>query len=248
MRFWARKKTKEATETTSISKVIVGLGNPENGYKGTRHNVGFETINKLAYDHNISVTKSKHRALVGLGTIAGHSVLLVKPQTYMNRSGESVRAALDFYKLEPSALIVVYDEISLELGNIRVRERGSAGGHNGMKDIISHLKTDEFARVRIGIGPKPEGWILSDFVLSGFPKPQHENMIKGVTLAGDAIEKIITDGTTSAMNFYNKNNKSNKSNKSDKLNKSNEDKKNNKSDKSDKINEDNTSTIDEDSK
>ena len=188
--------------------IIVGLGNPEGRYKGTRHNVGFETINKLAFDHNISVTKSKHRGLIGTGKLAGKPVALIKPQTYMNRSGECVRAVLDFYKLSPQELIVIYDDVSLALGEIRVREKGSAGGQNGMKDIISHMGTDEFVRVRIGIGPgsgSPEKHEdLSGYVLSRFHPNEHEAMIEGVTKAGDALIKILTDGPISAMNLFNK--------------------------------------------
>ena len=183
--------------------IIVGLGNPEDQYKGTRHNVGFETINKLAYDHNINVNKSKHRGIVGSGNISGKSVLLVKPLTYMNLSGECVRAVLDFYKLTPQNLIVIYDDVSLNLGDIRIRERGSAGGQKGMKDIIAKLGTDEFIRVRIGIDPKPDGWDLADYVLSRFKPEEHESMIEGITKAGDATVKILTDGPVVAMNLFN---------------------------------------------
>ena len=187
-----------------VQHIILGLGNPEDEYKGTRHNVGFEAINKLAYDNNISVTKRKHRGLIGTGSIAGKSVVLVKPQTYMNRSGECLRAVLDFYKLSPAEVIVVYDDISLPLGEIRVREKGSAGGQNGMKDIIAHLGTDVFLRVRIGIDPKPEKMDLADYVLSRFRKEEHEAFIKGITKAGDALTKILTDGPIPAMNQFNK--------------------------------------------
>ena len=186
--------------------IIVGLGNPENEYKGTRHNIGFEAINKLAYDHNIQVNKSKHKGLIGAGVIAGKKVLLLKPQTYMNLSGESVKAVLDFYKLTPADLIVIYDDISLNLGEIRIREQGSAGGQKGMKDIIAKLKTDTFTRIRIGIDPKPAGWDLADYVLSGFKKEEYETMIEGVTKAGDAVIKILKEGTKPAMNKYNKKN------------------------------------------
>ena len=200
MWFWKKKEEK----VEEVMFVVVGLGNPEGQYKGTRHNIGFETINKLAYDYNISVTKSKHKGLTGTGSISGKSVLLLKPQTYMNRSGISVRAALDFYKLGPEDLIVVYDDVSLNLGDIRIREKGSAGGQKGMKDIISHLGTDEFIRVRIGIDPKPQGWDLADYVLSKFHQKEHEAMIDGVTKAGDAVVKILTEGAKTAMNQFNK--------------------------------------------
>ncbi|MCL2398172.1 MAG: aminoacyl-tRNA hydrolase [Defluviitaleaceae bacterium] len=184
--------------------IIVGLGNPEGQYKGTRHNIGFETINKLAYDHRISVTKNKHQGLIGTGTIAGIPVVMVKPLTYMNRSGECIQTVLNFYKLEPTDLIVIYDDTSLTLGDIRVREQGSAGGHNGMKDIIAKLDTNVFVRVRVGINEKPDGWVLADYVLSRFYKAEHAAMIEGVTKAGDAVIKIISDGASVAMNHFNK--------------------------------------------
>ena len=204
MLFWRKRQKKvETIETDPSMRIIVGLGNPEDRYKGTRHNIGFETVNKLAYDHNISVTRSKHKGLIGTGSIAGVSVALVKPQTYMNRSGDCVCAVLDFYKLTPKSLIVIYDDVSLPLGEIRVRERGSAGGQKGMKDIISQLDTDVFVRVRIGIDPKPENWNLADYVLSKFHPKEHEAMIEGVTKAGDALIKILTDGPVAAMNQFN---------------------------------------------
>jgi len=204
MLFWKRRKKQKNTELDPVMHIIVGLGNPEDRYKGTRHNIGFETVNKLAYDHNISVTKSKHKGLIGTGSIAGVPVALIKPQTYMNRSGDCVRAVLDFYKLTPEALIVIYDDVSLPLGEIRIRERGSAGGQKGMKDIISQLGTDAFVRVRIGIDPKPDNWNLADYVLSKFHPKEHETMIEGVTKAGDATIKILTDGPVVAMNQFNK--------------------------------------------
>jgi len=198
MFFWKKRRPAD-----TVMHIIAGLGNPEDQYKGTRHNVGFETLNKLAYDHNISIKKVKHRGLIGTGIIAGKPIALVKPQTYMNRSGECIKAVLDFYKLTPKDLSVIYDEVSLPLGEIRIRERGSAGGQNGMKNIIALLNTDEFVRVRIGIGPKPEKWDLSDYVLSRFKPEEHETMIGGVTKAGDAVIKILTEGPAAAMNQFN---------------------------------------------
>lgn len=184
--------------------LIIGLGNPEDAYKGTRHNAGFETINKLSYDYNIPVKKYRQRAFTGEGVIARKQVLLVKPQTYMNLSGESVRALLAFYKLPPSEMIVIYDDVSLPVGDIRVRENGSAGGHNGMKNIIAELKTQAFPRVRIGVGEKPPGWDLADYVLSRFKKDEWDAMIDGVTQAGDAVSLILSQGCAAAMNRYNK--------------------------------------------
>lgn len=150
-------------------KFIVGLGNPTAQYAGTRHNIGFDAVTKLSDVYRIEVKEKKHKALCGKGIIAGEKVILVKPQTYMNASGESVHAVLDFYKAEPSDLLVLYDDVCLAPGQLRIRERGSAGGHNGIKSIIAQLGTEEFARIRIGVGEKPEGWDLADYVLGRFP-------------------------------------------------------------------------------
>jgi PTH1 family peptidyl-tRNA hydrolase len=184
--------------------LIVGLGNPEKDYKGTRHNVGFEVINKLAYDHNIEINKAKHRAHIGEGFISGKKVILAKPQTFMNLSGESVRDLVNFYKPAAAEIIVVYDDISLLPGEVRIREKGSAGGHNGMKNILYQLETDEFPRVRIGIGEKPRGWDLADYVLSRFKKEEQEDILFGITDAADAVGLIIKEGTINAMNHFNK--------------------------------------------
>jgi PTH1 family peptidyl-tRNA hydrolase len=184
--------------------VIAGLGNPEREYKGTRHNTGFDVVNKLACDHDIPINKSKFRAIYGAGQIKGKSVMLLKPQTYMNSSGESVRDALSFYKLGAEDLIVVYDDCALDTGRIRIRERGSAGGHNGMKNIIYLLDTDEFLRVRVGIGQKPPEYELIDYVLSRFRPEEAEDITAGVAKAAEAVETILSSGVTAAMNIYNK--------------------------------------------
>ena len=191
-------------------KLIVGLGNPEGSYKGTRHNIGFEAINKLAYDYNIAVKKIKHKALIGDGMIAGKKVILVKPQTYMNLSGESVREITDFYKIEPSDLIILYDDITLAVSDIKIKERGSSGGHNGVKNIILHLDTTDFLRIKIGIGEKPKDFVLSDYVLSRFSKEEEAAMIQGVTKTTEAIELILKEGSAKAMNVYNGNATKNK--------------------------------------
>jgi PTH1 family peptidyl-tRNA hydrolase len=165
--------------------------------------VGFETINKLAYDHNINISKAKFRGHFGEGALRGQRVLLLKPQTYMNLSGECVRDVLSYYKLTPEALIVVYDDTSIDPGEIRVRKRGSAGGHNGMKNIIYQLETDEFVRIRIGIGEKPPGWDLAAYVLSRISKAEQEAIITGITKASEAVETILKEGVAAAMNTYN---------------------------------------------
>ena len=146
--------------------LIAGLGNPSKTYEGTRHNVGFSMIDVIGNKFDIDVTTKKHKALVGRGVIDGMRVILAKPQTYMNLSGESIREIADFYKIEPENIIIIYDDISLDVGQLRIRKKGSAGGHNGVKNIIAHLGTQEFPRIKVGIGNKPEGWDLADYVLS----------------------------------------------------------------------------------
>nr|MCR5311293.1 aminoacyl-tRNA hydrolase [Lachnospiraceae bacterium] len=146
--------------------IIAGLGNPGREYAGTRHNAGFMAIDELASRFGIDVSEKKHKGLIGKGVIEGNKVILLKPQTYMNSSGESLREAVDYYKIDPEEeLIVIYDDISLNPGDIRVRKQGSAGGHNGMKSIIAHLGTQGYTRVRIGIGEKPPRMDLADWVL-----------------------------------------------------------------------------------
>ena len=156
--------------------IIAGLGNPGGKYENTRHNVGFEVIDILADRMGICVDEKKHRALCGKGVLEGEKVVLVKPQTFMNLSGESVRSAADYYKVEADHIIVVFDDISLEPGQLRIRGKGSAGGHNGIKNIIAHLGTQEFPRVKVGIGEKPRGMDLADYVLSHFSKGEKEAM------------------------------------------------------------------------
>ena len=185
--------------------VNVCLGNPDRQYQNTRHNIGFDVIDALADKNHITVGERKHRALIGKGFVGGQKVVLVKPQTYMNLSGESVREVIDFYKIdEKSELIVISDDVSLDVGQIRIRKKGSAGGHNGLKNIILHLGHDEFHRVRMGVGEKPEGYDLVDYVLGHFPKEDREVMDESAGRAADAVEVMITDGVDAAMNQYNK--------------------------------------------
>ena len=196
---------KRKIHTVKPRRIIIGLGNPGDTYKGTRHNVGFETIDRLSAKNGIKLKhKASFRAITGEGQIGSHDVVLVKPQTYMNLSGESVREILRFMKLPPSEIIVVYDDVALPVGDIRIREAGSAGGQNGMKNIISCLGTDEFFRVRIGIGKKPEGWDLADYVLSRFRKDEWAGMEEGITKAREAVGVILDKGILSAMNQFNK--------------------------------------------
>lgn len=190
--------------------IIAGLGNPGKSYDGTRHNIGFEALDKFVYDHNLSFNKAKFRAHIAEGHVFSKKIMLLKPQTYMNRSGEAIRDALAFYKLGPENLIVIYDDTALELGEVRIRKQGSAGGHNGVKDIIYQLDTDEFTRIRIGIGSKPPKVPLSSYVLSGFFKEEMEDMIKGVTLGTDALELILKESVNASMNKFNKKKKQEK--------------------------------------
>ena len=186
--------------------MIAGLGNPGKEYVKTRHNVGFDVVDRIADRYGISVTTQKHRAATGTGIISGNKVILVKPQTYMNLSGESIGEIVDYYKMEPSSeLIVISDDIDLAPGRMRIRVRGSAGGHNGLKNIIAHVGS-EFIRVRIGTGAKPEGYDLADYVLGHFSSGEREIMDGTTIHATEAIKMIITEGIDKAMNQYNKKN------------------------------------------
>ena len=182
--------------------IIVGLGNPGRKYENTRHKLGFITIDRLASKHDIKVDKIKFKALVGDGRIAGQKVLLVKPQTYMNLSGESVREVANFYKVEPDEIIVIYDDLDLPLGNLRIRKSGSAGTHNGMKSVVYQLKSDQFPRVRIGIGQNGDKDII-DFVIGGFRKEEVPILEDTVDKAVMAIESMIGETVDIAMNKYN---------------------------------------------
>ena len=184
--------------------IIVGLGNPESKYNGTRHNIGFSAITALADANNISLDMKKHKALCGKGVIAGQKVLLAEPLTYMNLSGESVRELVDYYKVDPTdELIIIYDDINLAPGKLRIREKGSAGGHNGIKNIIAHLGTQEFPRIKVGVGDKPKGMDLADYVLGHFSKEDQAKMDEAFKDAADAAEMILDKGMDAAMNHYN---------------------------------------------
>ena len=185
-------------------KIIVGLGNPGAKYAGTRHNVGFSVILKLADKYNISLTEKKHKAEFGKGIIEGEKVILAMPQTYMNLSGESVRELMDYYKCDCSDIIVIYDDIDLAVGRLRIREKGSAGGHNGMKNIILHLGSQEFTRIRVGVGQKPKNMDLADYVLSRFPKDERVLMEEAFERAGEAAICMMNDTMEHAMNQFNK--------------------------------------------
>lgn len=183
--------------------LIAGLGNPSKTYEGTRHNIGFTMIDAIGKKFDIDVTTKKHKALVGRGVIDGQRVILAKPQTYMNLSGESIREIADFYKIGPENIIIIYDDISLEVGQLRIRKKGSAGGHNGIKNIISHLGTQEFPRIKVGIGNKPEGWDLADYVLSKYSKAEQEALEEAADGVVGAVKLMLADDIEAAMNRYN---------------------------------------------
>lgn len=184
-------------------KIIVGLGNPTREYEGTRHNVGFSVIYNISDTYGIRVDTKKHKALIGKGIIGGEKVILAMPQTYMNLSGESVRELLDYYKCTNEDLIVIYDDISLDVGKLRLRAKGSAGGHNGIKNIISHLGTDVFDRIKVGVGEKPARMDLADYVLGRFSKEEQPVIRESAEKATKAVETIITENMASAMNKFN---------------------------------------------
>lgn len=185
--------------------VIAGLGNPGREYVNTRHNAGFMVIDALAEKYGIDVSEKKHKGLIGKGMMDGKKVILAKPQTYMNSSGECLRELFDYYKPDvETEVVVVYDDITLDVGGLRVRKKGSAGGHNGMKSIIAHLGTENFMRVRVGIGEKPPRMDLADWVLGHFKSEDKENLEKAVDDACEAVRMLINGEADEAMNLYNK--------------------------------------------
>ncbi|QDW73782.1 aminoacyl-tRNA hydrolase [Lachnospiraceae bacterium KGMB03038] len=185
--------------------IIAGLGNPTLKYEGTRHNAGFDVIDVLADKYNISVDGRKARAYIGKGIIGGSKVILAKPQTYMNLSGESIRGLVDYYKIDAEQqLLVIYDDISLAPGQLRIRKKGSAGGHNGIKNIIAHLGTQIFPRIKMGVGEKPKEFDLADYVLSRFSKEERAQMEEGYEKAVNAVEMILQGEIEAAMNEYNR--------------------------------------------
>ena len=197
------RKAEGDKEDDRVMYIIAGLGNPTREYEKTRHNVGFEVIDVLADRLGTTVEEKKFKGCYGRGIIGGQKVLLLKPQTFMNLSGESVRAAADFYKVDPEHIIIVYDDISLDVGQLRIRKKGSAGGHNGIKSIISHLGTQEFPRIKVGVGDKPKKMDLADYVLSRFSKEDRAVMEDAFREAAGAVEMMITQGADAAMNQFN---------------------------------------------
>ena len=183
--------------------LIVGLGNPEEEYSNTRHNMGFDTINKLANEYNIKINKNKFKGLCGSGIIENEKVILLKPQTYMNLSGESIKEAMAFYKIKSEDIIVIYDDIDIEPGIIKIRKKGGPGGHNGMKSVISEIDTQNFLRIRIGIGKPENKGQLIEYVIGKMPQTDKDILEKATILGKEAILEIIKNGVDIAMNKFN---------------------------------------------
>lgn len=183
--------------------LIVGLGNPEEEYARTRHNMGFDVINKLSEKHHIKVNKNKFNSLYGTGTIAGEKVVLVKPQTFMNLSGTAVRDFKNFYKIDSNQIIVIYDDLDIEPGIIKIRKQGGPGTHNGMKSVVSELQTEVFPRIRVGIGNPEYKNDLLKFILTKIPEEDYKILEESINRAADSIEEIIGNGVDMAMNKYN---------------------------------------------
>lgn len=186
-----------------MAKAIIGLGNPGKTYEQTRHNIGFMVVDEVSRRLHIPVNSNKFRALYGEGFMNGERIVLLKPQTYMNLSGESVRELVDWYKLSIEDLIVIYDDLDLPLGQMRLRLKGSAGGHNGVKSLIAHLHTEEIKRIKVGIGRPPAGWSVSDYVLSKFSKDETEILANSIGRAADAAIAWITEPFEKVMNKFN---------------------------------------------
>lgn len=183
--------------------LIVGLGNPGTEYAATRHNIGFDMVTYLSDKYGIALRSKEGKAIVGKGAIEGQRVMLVQPQTYMNLSGESVRALMDYYKLTTDEIVIIYDDISMPVGQVRIRPKGSAGGHNGIKSIIAHLGTQEFPRIKIGVGAKPENGDLVKHVLGCFSKEDDAKIRDVFALAEEGLLAILQEDVKAAMNAVN---------------------------------------------
>ena len=183
--------------------LIVGLGNPESEYANTRHNMGFNVVNEISEKCNIKVSKSKFDALYGMGEIQGEKVILVKPQTYMNLSGESIIKFKKFYKISNKQIIIIYDDIDLDVGDIRLKPKGGAGTHNGMKSVVQNLGTEEFIRVRVGIGTPQNKDDMINYVIGAIPKREKEILNEGVKKAAESVIEVLQNGIDVAMNKFN---------------------------------------------
>ena len=191
--------------------LIVGLGNPGRQYEATRHNMGFDVIDKLVEEYQVPQAGVKFNAMYGKGRIGGQPVILMKPLSYMNLSGGPVRDMANYFKIDPETeMIVIYDDISLDVGQLRIRAKGSAGGHNGMKNIIAHLGSQVFPRIKVGVGEKPAKYDLADYVLGHFSKGEAKLMDEGYDHAVHAVELIVSGQINEAMNEYNRKKKEEK--------------------------------------
>ena len=187
-----------------VEFLIVGLGNPGREYENTRHNAGFMAVDRIAGELGVKIDRLKFKSLCGDGILAGHRVLLMKPSTFMNLSGQAVQEAASFYRIPMERVLVFMDDISLEPGHVRIRRKGTDGGHNGLKNIIAHLGHDTFQRIKMGVGEKPKGYDLADYVLGHFDKSDRELMEQAAKEAADAVRMILTEGADAAMNRYNR--------------------------------------------
>ncbi len=198
------RKKATAVPSGSPEFMVVGLGNPGRDYEFTRHNAGFLTLDHIAVEENTEIKKLKYKALIGDTVISGHRCLLVKPQTFMNNSGEAVREISQFYKIPPEKIIVIFDDISLPCGKLRIRRKGTDGGHNGIKSIIYHLNSDNFPRIKVGVGAKPHpDYNLADWVLSTFKKDEMEELKNAITKATEVLPYILDGEIDKAMNKAN---------------------------------------------
>jgi peptidyl-tRNA hydrolase, PTH1 family len=184
-------------------KLIIGLGNPGKQYEKTRHNVGFDAIDVLSKDLNINVDQLKFKGLLGMGFVGTEKVLLLKPLTYMNLSGESIRAVMDFYDIEDKDIVVIYDDLDIPVGKLRLRQKGSAGGHNGIKSTIAHLGTQEFNRIRIGVDRPQNGMSVSNYVLSRFTSEEQPKIDEVIRRSADACKSWLNQPFLQVMNEYN---------------------------------------------
>lgn len=199
-----KKIEKEKKSVGKIEYIVVGLGNPGIRYENTRHNAGFMAIDRVAEKCETKIEKTKYKSLCGEAVISGKRVLLMKPQTYMNNSGQAVQEAMSFYRIPPENVIVIYDDISLNPGKMRIRKKGSHGGHNGIKSIVTLAGTEIFPRIKVGVGPKPNpDWDLADWVLSSFTEEDKENLNSAIDNVYNAVELIIDKNYEEAMNRYN---------------------------------------------
>lgn len=184
-------------------KLIVGLGNPGKKYENTRHNVGFRAVDNLAERLGVRIEKEKYKALLGEGVFQGEKIILIKPQTFMNLSGEAVAPLAAWYKVEPQDILIIYDDLALEVGKLRIRIKGSHGGHNGVRSLIAHLKTEAIPRIRLGIGQAPPHWDVADYVLGNFSPAENKLIEEAIQEVEKAVEVILTESLEKAMSKFN---------------------------------------------